>query len=396
MIGKRKIGLNLTRREFESGGSHNIDHSLVGELPLLQCHITQCHGPLYPLRYRHKSSKLWKTMAKVKVVKVEETGKDVGTKASDKKNKNEKKILKVISKRNGTDNASVPKKKKRNRGKKNKSNTNGIEASPETKNGESSPTIDEENSEPTNDISSSSVEKPMKEEPATTTSETPEAATKTTESGESEGPNTEGKKKRKRKNKRKASEALEGASESTDNKEDGSEDTAEGAKGIKRMKVEEEKDDAEEEKPKKKTKKMKAEKKGEDDAEGQSASKEKKQQQEKKYVLFMGNLPFELTEEEVREHFKIVADNIVRVTLLNRKKSGKSKGYGFIELKDADSYNKSLKLNNSQLKNRKIHVQFTTPGKKTKARKALIKNKTKKLLGQKKGKKIKKEGGRKH
>ncbi|MPC20348.1 E3 ubiquitin-protein ligase LRSAM1 [Portunus trituberculatus] len=280
-----------------------------------------------------------KTMAKVKVVKVEETGKDVGTKASDKKNKNEKKILKVISKRNGTDNASVPKKKKRNRGKKNKSNTNGIEASPETKNGESSPTIDEENSEPTNDISSSSVEKPMKEEPATTTSETPEAATKTTESGESEGPNTEGKKKRKRKNKRKASEALEGASESTDNKEDGSEDTAEGAKGIKRMKVEEEKDDAEEEKPKKKTKKMKAEKKGEDDAEGQSASKEKKQQQEKKYVLFMGNLPFELTEEEVREHFKIVADNIVRVTLLNRKKSGKSKGYGFIELKDADSYN---------------------------------------------------------
>ena len=55
-----------------------------------------------------------------------------------------------------------------------------------------------------------------------------------------------------------------------------------------------------------------------------------------------------------------------------------------------------LKLHQSQLKDRTINVQFTTPGKNTKARKLHIKNKTKKLLGQKKGKKVKKEGRRKH
>lgn len=69
---------------------------------------------------------------------------------------------------------------------------------------------------------------------------------------------------------------------------------------------------------------------------------------------------------------------------------------------------KAIKLHLSQLKDRKINVQFTTTGKNTKTRKAFIKNKTKKLLGQNKGqkkgqnksqnkgKKAKKEKRRKH
>uniref|UniRef100_A0A0P4WGI1 RRM domain-containing protein n=1 Tax=Scylla olivacea TaxID=85551 RepID=A0A0P4WGI1_SCYOL len=141
---------------------------------------------------------------------------------------------------------------------------------------------------------------------------------------------------------------------------------------------------------------MKAEKKKAGDAGDKSESKKKQQQPEKKYVLFLGNLPFELTDDEVREHFKVVGDNIVRVTLMQLKKSGKGKGYGFIEFKDAAAYNKALKLNLSQLKDRKINVQFTTPGKNTKTRKAFMKNKTKKLLGQMKGKKVKKEKRRTH
>lgn len=57
----------------------------------------------------------------------------------------------------------------------------------------------------------------------------------------------------------------------------------------------------------------------------------------------------------------------------------------------------ALKLNMSQLKDRKINVEFTTPGKNTKKRKSFIKLKTKKLLGQKKGNKgKKKKGSRKH
>lgn len=53
-------------------------------------------------------------------------------------------------------------------------------------------------------------------------------------------------------------------------------------------------------------------------------------------------LPRSATEEDVREHFKVVGDDIVRVTLMSRQKNakskGKGKGFGFLELANATAY----------------------------------------------------------
>lgn len=49
-----------------------------------------------------------------------------------------------------------------------------------------------------------------------------------------------------------------------------------------------------------------------------------------------------MDEDEIREHFKVVGDSIVRVTLMSRQKPGKNKGYGFIELADVTAYNVSM------------------------------------------------------
>ncbi|KAG0726136.1 RNA-binding protein 34 [Chionoecetes opilio] len=322
-----------------------------------------------------------------------------------KKKKDEKKVLKVISERNGADPkvSLMTKTQKRNRNRKKKNNkVNGTAAAaPEVKTEESAeaPEVKTEESgiadlngkpqqsesknkdkqtdkQPNGDVSSSKAKKKGKggnkkeEEPASTAAaETEEAATKTTESGETQAPNKKGKKKRKR-NKRKASESLEdteGNAESTQDEEEGSPDKAEGQKKAKKMKVEK--------------------KEGEEAAEGEQAKKNKK---EKKYVLFMGNLPYQITEEEIREHFKSVIDPIVRVALMKRTKGNKiegiGKGYGFIEFASNQGYDKALKLNKSKLKDRLINVAFTTPGKNTEKHKAFVENKTQKLLGQKKKK----------
>jgi len=108
----------------------------------------------------------------------------------------------------------------------------------------------------------------------------------------------------------------------------------------------------------------------------------------KKFILFIGNLPYDVKKEQVREHFKSVKDGIKDIRLSTDEKTGKGRGFAFIELPDNTSYQAALKLNKRKMGERVIRVEYTTPGKsQNKSRKKFMNSKTKKLLGQKKHKK---------
>lgn len=59
-------------------------------------------------------------------------------------------------------------------------------------------------------------------------------------------------------------------------------------------------------------------------------------------VLFVGNLPFNATEEMLQDHFKSCGD-IRRVRMMSFEDTGKSKGFSFVDFYDADATRKALK-----------------------------------------------------
>ncbi|KAK3894226.1 hypothetical protein Pcinc_001988 [Petrolisthes cinctipes] len=121
----------------------------------------------------------------------------------------------------------------------------------------------------------------------------------------------------------------------------------------------------------------------------------KVKQMKRKYILFLGNLPYDIEEAEVEEHFKVLKGSIKRLTLLTDKTTGRGRGCGFLELSTVQAYQNALKLNLSQLKDHKIRVEYTVPGnKKNSSRKKFMKMKTKKILGQ--NKKAKKKNKKKN
>ncbi|XP_071549092.1 uncharacterized protein [Panulirus ornatus] len=119
-----------------------------------------------------------------------------------------------------------------------------------------------------------------------------------------------------------------------------------------------------------------------------SKSNEKHKTKLKKFILFLGNLPYNITETEVEQHFKVIKGSIMRVTLLMNRETGEGRGCGFLEVTTSQAYHAALKMNSSLLQDRKINVEFTAPGKKdSKKRSEYIKMKNRKLLGRNKGKK---------
>ena len=72
--------------------------------------------------------------------------------------------------------------------------------------------------------------------------------------------------------------------------------------------------------------------------------------------IYVGNLPFKVEEDDLRKVFEAygVVDS---VKIITDKFSGRSKGFGFIEMPDDDDAKKSIEeLNNSELEGRNIVV----------------------------------------
>lgn len=72
--------------------------------------------------------------------------------------------------------------------------------------------------------------------------------------------------------------------------------------------------------------------------------------------LFVGNLPYDATEAELREHFSAVAP-LSYVYLPTDRETGKPRGFAFIEYTDGDKAQEAIKRFNNQLfKGRPIAV----------------------------------------
>ncbi|KAL9968160.1 hypothetical protein ACROYT_G026499 [Oculina patagonica] len=80
----------------------------------------------------------------------------------------------------------------------------------------------------------------------------------------------------------------------------------------------------------------------------------------KRYILFVGNLPFSVNNDQVKNHFRCTG-NIKEFRRMT-KKTGESKGCGFLEFDNKASYWKALNLHHSVLAGRKINVEVTCGG----------------------------------
>jgi RNA recognition motif-containing protein len=77
--------------------------------------------------------------------------------------------------------------------------------------------------------------------------------------------------------------------------------------------------------------------------------------------LFVGGLAWATTEETLRTHFSQIG-TVVSAVIITDKFSGRSKGYGFVEMSSEQEAAEAVsKLDNSELDGRNIRVSEAKP-----------------------------------
>lgn len=72
--------------------------------------------------------------------------------------------------------------------------------------------------------------------------------------------------------------------------------------------------------------------------------------------LFVGNLPYDATEEEIRQHFSTVG-NLSYVSIPLDRETGKKRGFAFVEFADAEQAQEAIRqFNNQPFKGRPLAV----------------------------------------
>lgn len=77
--------------------------------------------------------------------------------------------------------------------------------------------------------------------------------------------------------------------------------------------------------------------------------------------LFVGGIAWATTEESLREHFA-QAGTVVSVAIITDKATGKSKGFGFVEMSNEEEANAAVeKFNGKELDGRTLTVNVARP-----------------------------------
>lgn len=77
--------------------------------------------------------------------------------------------------------------------------------------------------------------------------------------------------------------------------------------------------------------------------------------------LYVGNLPYAATEDDLKEHFS-QAGNVTSVALIKDRASGRAKGFGFVEMETNDEAQKAINMFNGQdFMGRAITVNVAKP-----------------------------------
>jgi cold-inducible RNA-binding protein len=62
--------------------------------------------------------------------------------------------------------------------------------------------------------------------------------------------------------------------------------------------------------------------------------------------LYVGNLPFQATDSDVREFFARAGTPVDNVTLMRDRVSGEPRGFGFVEISDSDAAGRAIEICN--------------------------------------------------
>lgn len=77
--------------------------------------------------------------------------------------------------------------------------------------------------------------------------------------------------------------------------------------------------------------------------------------------IFVGNLDFNVSEDELRNLFATYGQ-VERVSILTDRETGRSRGFGFVEMINAEEGEKAIAaLNGTQLGGRKLNVNEARP-----------------------------------
>jgi RNA recognition motif-containing protein len=77
--------------------------------------------------------------------------------------------------------------------------------------------------------------------------------------------------------------------------------------------------------------------------------------------LYVGNLPYSTTVEDLRALFEAAGD-IVNVTVITDRETGRSKGFGFVEMATEDGAQEAIKrFNGLSMQNRALTVNEARP-----------------------------------
>lgn len=77
-------------------------------------------------------------------------------------------------------------------------------------------------------------------------------------------------------------------------------------------------------------------------------------------TLYVGNLPWRLTEDELAEVFSSCT-NVQTVRIITDRETGRSRGFGFIEVSDVEVARAVETMNGYELKGRKLVVNEARP-----------------------------------
>jgi len=77
--------------------------------------------------------------------------------------------------------------------------------------------------------------------------------------------------------------------------------------------------------------------------------------------LYVGNLSYDTNEDEIRQAFEAVGE-VTEVNIIIDRMSGRSKGFGFVEMPDKDEATTAIAdLNGKELNGRALNVNEARP-----------------------------------
>ena len=85
--------------------------------------------------------------------------------------------------------------------------------------------------------------------------------------------------------------------------------------------------------------------------------------------IYVGNLPFTVTEDALREMFEPFGE-IQSLKLITDRETGRPRGFGFVEMDNADADAAIKSLNNTELGGRNLKVNQSEPRKSSSSRRS--------------------------